>query len=137
MSAYIEDARVPKHKIPFTVSRFLTGRAYDFWTRKIAVNESKYMDQTKIYTEMFDYLFPTNYRSQLREKLADLVQGNKTILEYTHELEELFIMIGNISDRDKVLKYWNGVRRDIRSALWRDGLNPEVSTWDEILAQSE
>ena len=81
--------------------------------------ESQYTDQTKIYTEtrMFDYLFPTNYRSQLREKLADLVQGNKTILKYMHELEELLIIISNISDRNKVLKYWNGVRQDIRSAL--------------------
>lgn len=46
-------------------------------------------------------------------------------------------MIRDIPDRDKVLKFWNGSRAIIQKGLWRDNLNPEISTWDQVVAQAE
>ena len=46
-------------------------------------------------------------------------------------------MIGDISERDKVLKFWNGSRAIIQKGLWRDNLNPEISTWEQVVAQAE
>jgi hypothetical protein len=78
-----------------------------------------------------------HYRMQARKRLARCFQKKKTVTEYAHELQELFNMIGMISERDRVLKLWSGVKPDIQSALWRSQLNPEVSNWDEVLAQAE
>jgi hypothetical protein len=46
-------------------------------------------------------------------------------------------MIGDISERDKVLKFWDGSRPIIQKGLWRDNLNPEVSSWEQVTAQAE
>ena len=46
-------------------------------------------------------------------------------------------MIGTISEQDRVLRFWNGVKPEIQSGLWRAQLNPEISDWSEVLAQAE
>jgi hypothetical protein len=46
-------------------------------------------------------------------------------------------MIGTVSERDQVLRLWNGVKSEIQAGLWRAQLNPEISNWDEVLAQAE
>jgi hypothetical protein len=58
-------------------------------------------------------------------------------MEYTHELQELFNMIGTVPEQDKVLRLWNGVKPEIQGSLWRAQLNPEISSWEEVLAQAE
>ena len=74
---------------------------------------------------------------QLRKKLAKCHQNDKSIPEYLHELHELFNMIGNVSKRDRMLKFWNGSRPIIQKGLWRDNLNPEMSSWGEVITQAE
>jgi hypothetical protein len=68
-----------------------------------------------------------NYRTEQRDKLKRTYQNNKTVV---YELEELYNMIGSTAERDKVLK---GLRTSIQQALWRDGFNPEISLWDEVV----
>ena len=74
---------------------------------------------------------------QMRCALARCHQNESSVSEYTHELQELFNMIGDISDRDKVLKFWNGSRTVIQKGLWRDNLNPEILGWEQVVAQAE
>ena len=59
------------------------------------------------------------------------------VAEYTHELQELFNMIGDIPEQDKVIKFWNGSRLVLQKGLWRDNFNPEISTWDGVINQAE
>jgi hypothetical protein len=46
-------------------------------------------------------------------------------------------MIGDIPERDQVLKFWNGAQPIIQKGLWRDNLNPETSSWARVIAQAE
>ena len=46
-------------------------------------------------------------------------------------------MIGDISKRDQVLKFWNSARPSIQKELWRNKLNPELSSWNKVVAQAE
>ena len=46
-------------------------------------------------------------------------------------------MIRTVSERDQVLRLWNGVKPEIQSGLWRAQLNPEISNWEDVLAQAE
>ena len=60
------------------------------------------------YDELFNYCFPVNYQMQVQRNLAHGYQNDKSVVEYTYKLTELFNMIGDISEHDQVLKFWNG-----------------------------
>ena len=134
--AYLRDGRVKGRRQIFLLSYYLSGRAYDFYTQKVALNEEEWTLH-QFYSELFNFCFPIDYRMQLRKNLARCHQNDKSIAEYTHELHEFFIMIGNVPERDRVLKFWNGTRPSIQKGLWRDNLNPETSSWDRVVAQAE
>ena len=74
---------------------------------------------------------------QLRKTLARCHQNDKSVAEYTHELQDLFNMIGNVPRQDQVLKFWNSARPSIQKELWRNKLNPELSSWENVVAQAE
>jgi hypothetical protein len=128
---YVMTGKVAVHRRVFVLSYYLSGRAYDFYTQKVAINVYEWTLQD-FFEEMFNYCFPINYRLRQREKLKRSFQNEKSVSEYCYELEELYNMIGTIDVREKVIKLWFGLRGIIQKGLWRDGLNPEVSTWDQV-----
>jgi len=100
------------------------------------MNNEKW-DLKEFFESMFDYCFPVNYRTKQQDKLKRTYQNNKTVTAFVYELEELYNMIGSTAERDKVLKLWYGLRTSIQQALWRDGFNPEISLWDEVVNGAE
>jgi hypothetical protein len=134
--AYLKDGKVKGRRRIFLLSYYLTDKAYDFYTQKVA-NHERDWTLTRLFAELFNYCFPVDYRLQLRRNLARCHQNEKSVAEYTHELNELFNMVGDVSERDMVLKFWSGSRPIIQKGLWRDGLNPETSSWANVTAQAE
>ncbi|KAF8814449.1 hypothetical protein BYT27DRAFT_7064892, partial [Phlegmacium glaucopus] len=134
--AYLRDGKVRGRRKVFLLSYFLAGKAYDFYTQKVSMNEEEWT-LPQFYTELFNYCFPIDYRMQMRRALAQCHQNEKSVVEYVHELQELFNMIGDIPEQDKVIKFWNSARPVIQKGLWRDNLNPEISSWDEVVSQAE
>jgi len=68
--AYIRDGKVRgRGRKVFILSHFLEGKAYDFYTQKVAINENKW-DLSRFFKELFDYCFPIDYRMQIRKRLA-------------------------------------------------------------------
>ncbi|KAF8800028.1 hypothetical protein BYT27DRAFT_7217359 [Phlegmacium glaucopus] len=134
--AYLRDGKVRGRRKVFLLSYFLAGKAYDFYTQKVSMNEEEWT-LPQFYTELFNYCFPIDYRMQMRRALARCHQNEKSVAEYVHELQELFNMIGDIPEQDKVIKFWNSARPVIQKGLWRDNLNPEISSWDEVVSQAE
>ena len=89
-------------------------------------------------SKLFNYCFPIDYRQQMRIKLEDVHQKHhQTVLEFVYELQELFSMVGNTPPEMKVVKLWYNLKAPIQRALWRDGLHPDTSTWDEVVARAE
>ena len=74
---------------------------------------------------------------QLRKTLARCHQNDKSVAEYAHELTDLFNMIGKIPMQERVIKFWNSARPSIQRELWRNKLNPELSTWNKVVSQAE
>ena len=134
--AYLRDGKVKGRRRIFLLSYYLTNKAYDFYTQKVANDEGNWT-LSLFYDELFNYCFPVDYRVQLQKTLARCHQNEKTVAEFTHELSELFNMIVDIPERDQVLKFWNGTRPVIQKGLWRDNLNPETSSWARVVAQAE
>lgn len=46
-------------------------------------------------------------------------------------------MIGTTDTREKVIKLWEGLCSSIQQALYRDGYNPDISTWDEVIQHAK
>ena len=105
-------------------------------TLKVTINEERWT-VPQFYSELFNYCFPVDYRMQLRKTLALCHQNDKSVTEYTHELQDLFNMIGDISPQDQVIKFWNGAKPAIQKELWRNKLNPELSSWRKVVSQAE
>ncbi|KAH9913310.1 hypothetical protein B0H21DRAFT_660272, partial [Amylocystis lapponica] len=64
-------------------------------------------------------------------------QRDRTVREYIHELENLFLMVGILSEREKVDKLWTGLNTYIQKQLWRERLTPTMSSWQEVRAAAE
>ena len=134
--AYLEDARIKKKRHIFRLSYYLHSTAYDFYLQCVEMNEEDWtLDD--FFTELFNYCFPSDYQMKLRERLERTYQNDKTVIHYAHEIQELFNIIGNVHQGDKVLKLWRGLRMEIQQDLWHDKLNPDYNTWDEVLTQAE
>ena len=130
-TAFVVDGRVPRNRQVFVLSYYLDKTAYDFYIQKVSMNFSEWKLQ-EFFEELFNYCFPVNYRMGQRLKLKKCFQNEKKVSTYVHELEELYNMIGAVDKREKVIKLWYGLRSSIQQGLWRDRLNPETSTWEEV-----
>ncbi|RDB29688.1 Retrovirus-related Pol polyprotein from transposon opus [Hypsizygus marmoreus] len=128
---YVQMGRVSRKRRVFVLSYYLKGRAYDFYTQKVASTSAEW-DLQQFFSHMFNYCFPVDFRMRQREKLRRCFQNEKSVSEFTYELEELYNMIGVISERDQVIKLWDSLIPVIQKGLWREGLNPEVSSWDDV-----
>lgn len=69
------------------------------------------------FTELFNYCFPINFR--------------------LYELNELWNMIGETDERAKVHKLWFGLRKELQKDLWKEKLNPEISSLKKIATTAE
>ena len=135
-SDYVRTGNVAKKRRVFVLSYYLKGKAYDYYTQKVSLNVYSWTLE-QFFEGLFDYCFPVNYRMKQREKLRRAFQNDKSVTDYCHELEELFNSIGDVSERDRVIKLWNGLRGSIQQGLWRDRLNPDVSGFDMVKAAAE
>ncbi|TBU51081.1 hypothetical protein BD310DRAFT_797211, partial [Dichomitus squalens] len=57
--------------------------------------------------------------------------------DYVHELENLFLLVGFVSEREQVDKLWNGLNESIQRELWKKELTPTTSTWSEVREAAE
>ncbi|EPQ49925.1 hypothetical protein GLOTRDRAFT_134456 [Gloeophyllum trabeum ATCC 11539] len=127
--AYVEDGRLEKEKQVRYISRYLDGKAYDYYN---IVSADGARDLEKFLKGLFDYCFPVNFRDQLRAKLNRCYQDNRTVKEYIFELTELINMVGTYSKRERVVKLWKGLNKPIQAKLWEKELDPDSSSWAEV-----
>ncbi|KAG9221532.1 hypothetical protein CCMSSC00406_0009355 [Pleurotus cornucopiae] len=134
--SFVEEGQVRRRHRVEKLARYLQGQAYTFFVRQVSFRASEWtMDA--FFTALFDFCFPTNYVSKQRKHLRNLYQNDKTVKEYVSELIELFSIIGQTLERDRVNKLWFGLRASIQQDLWRDRRNPETSSWNEVVSAAE
>ncbi|KAJ3558321.1 hypothetical protein NP233_g11532 [Leucocoprinus birnbaumii] len=104
---YVTDGRAPLERQVSIISNFLTDRAYVFYTREASLDPSRW-NLDEFFEALFDYCFPPR------------LQGPATSNEI-----------------DMVTKLWYGLNRDIQQQLWLERLNPERSTYNEVLRMAE
>ncbi|KAI0374722.1 hypothetical protein BV20DRAFT_919229, partial [Pilatotrama ljubarskyi] len=129
---YLSAFDIDKRMLASHVSNYLKGNAYKFWVTTVESRSPHKWTLRKLFIELFNYCFPVDYRLQMREKLKRSEQGNHTVREYVHELENLFLMVGFVSEREKVDKLWNGLTQSIQRQLWLRNLTPTLATWEQV-----
>jgi len=133
---YLKDAGFPKREYIMRIAPFLKGKALNFYTQKGELYETQW-DLKMFYNQLFDFCFPPNYRMNLRDRLEKTIQlPDHPVTQYAHNIQEIFGMLGGVTQEDQVLKLWKGLKPEIQEGLWRDKLNPDHSSWDEILDQA-
>ncbi|KAF9489191.1 hypothetical protein BDN71DRAFT_1367317, partial [Pleurotus eryngii] len=110
---------------------FLKGTAYTFFIRQIAYSATSWK-LGDFFTALFDFCFPADYISRQRKKLENLLQGPKLIKEYISKLIEMFSIIGITHERTRITTLWFSLRPTIQQGLWKDHLNPETSSWNDV-----
>ncbi|KAG1784934.1 uncharacterized protein HD556DRAFT_1461102 [Suillus plorans] len=135
-TAYVKDGKVKAKKRAFVLSHYLKGKAHEFYIREVSGDPYRWRLR-EFFMEMFNYCFPINFRTKQREKLKRCFQNDKTVRDYIYELNELWNMIGDVDDRDRVSRLWTGLTAEIQRELWKKELNPEVSTFKEVQAAAE
>lgn len=73
-TAYVKYGYVERERQVIVLSEFLTGKAYTFYTQRVAFEPEKWSTR-KFFVELFNYCFPIDFRSQQRDKLNSLSQG--------------------------------------------------------------
>ncbi|PPQ91754.1 hypothetical protein CVT25_013236 [Psilocybe cyanescens] len=135
-NAYLEDSGFRKKQRILALSYFMEGKAYDYYLQKAAIHEET-MSLSTFYEELFNYCFPIDYRQRIRKKFEHATQGTQRVSEYVYYLEEQYNLLGSLTESDLVSRFWNGASESIQRGLWRDGLHPDSSTWDEVVRQSK
>jgi hypothetical protein len=136
--AYLEDGNVePKRQIRI-LAHFLDGKAYDFYMQKVAPENPNDWDLHRFFTELYNYCFPIDYKQRTRLKLENLCQSsNQPVSEYIHELQELFGVVGDIPLRFRIIKLWYSLKPETQRIMWKDGLHPDESSWEDVVAKAE
>ncbi|KIL61107.1 hypothetical protein M378DRAFT_82900, partial [Amanita muscaria Koide BX008] len=134
--AYLREGKIPRESQLIRLSYFLKGKAYKFYASEVEYEVEDWNLQ-QFFDELFNYCFPPDFRMQQMEKLNRMRQGNLRVREYAAELKLLYRTIGTISEREMVTKLWNGMRISLQRALWKGCLDPESSTWDQIVRTAE
>ncbi|PSR74038.1 hypothetical protein PHLCEN_2v10177, partial [Hermanssonia centrifuga] len=132
-SNYVQGYALAEERYVPTLASFLRGKAYKYYTMMVSKDAHSW-DLERFFKGLFDFCFPPDFRTSMHEKLQTYYQGRLSVQEYVCGLEELFMMVGFVSPRDRVLRLWNGMLGSIRDEMYRFGLSPEVSSWDEVVA---
>ncbi|KAJ7206189.1 hypothetical protein B0H12DRAFT_1243344 [Mycena haematopus] len=135
-SAYVKMGRVRSRDQVFYLSYYLEGKVRDLYNQIVVRDEDSYRLE-KFYLELFEFCFPVDFRSKQRKRLACCIQNKKTVAALVAEFSQIYNTIGLAEGQEKVVKLWNSLCADIRQEMYRKDLDPEISTWDEVVRAAE
>lgn len=113
---YLDDYAVPARQQAQKIARFLKGDAYKFYPNSVAQQPRRWSLE-RLFEGLFDYCFPVDFRLQMRERLKRSTQGKRSVRAYVHELESLFMVVGGVSERDRVDRLWYGLSPYLQKQL--------------------
>ncbi|KAJ6457832.1 hypothetical protein C8R47DRAFT_1203327 [Mycena vitilis] len=135
-SAYVKMGRVPSRDQVFYLSYFLESKARDFYNQVVVRDEDSYTLE-KFFLELFEFCFPVDFRGKQRKRLARCKQDRRSVTAHVAEFSQIYNTIGLVEGQEKVVKLWNSLRADIRQEMYRKDLDPEISSWDEVVRAAE
>ncbi|KAF8145207.1 hypothetical protein K438DRAFT_1992048 [Mycena galopus ATCC 62051] len=87
----------------------------------------------EVYIALFDYCFPVDFKQQLRMQLMNAYQGKETVRDFARNVQLLAKRVPDISKRQLVQIFWDGVERSIRVKWLDHGMNPEETSLKRLM----
>jgi hypothetical protein len=136
-TAYVKDGQVERERRVFILAHYLKGRVHEFYTREVSGDPYRWRLR-RFFTELFNHCFPIDFWMKQRDKLNRCYQNSKTVREYIYELSELWNMIGDVAERQRVMRLWMGLNPSIQTELWKKNLtqNPRCFKRCRMLPRS-
>ncbi|KAJ7150634.1 hypothetical protein C8R46DRAFT_1198216 [Mycena filopes] len=118
--------------------KYLRGKAYKWYDREI-LNAKKKIKWTlsRFFKELFDELFPADFRARQRDAFDACEQGNRKVKDFMQKLQDLANTIGNISDEDLVLAFWRRCESYLRVEFTRLGFEAESISLKQLMKIAE
>ncbi|KAF8574982.1 hypothetical protein K439DRAFT_1310689, partial [Ramaria rubella] len=128
---YLESSRIRSSDQVKRLKKYVKGRAYTFFELEI-MTAGQQWELKKFFEELFNYCFPPNFRSEQRRKLASFVQRELPVRDYARQIRALSNSIGDISEQQLTVYFWNGAQQEIQERWATEKFNPEFSTFSEL-----
>ncbi|KAJ7131603.1 hypothetical protein C8R46DRAFT_1235782 [Mycena filopes] len=134
---YLQMGRVSVDDKVMMISYQLTGKAEKFYRNKVSRNNPSEWTLEQFFAGLFKYCFPLDFCMQQRERLDKCLQNDKLVSEHVLEFEELYLMIGLPNDQERIIKLFLSFNAEVQKEMYRQGIDPETSSWDEVIKSAE
>ncbi|KAJ8701144.1 hypothetical protein PTI98_004101 [Pleurotus ostreatus] len=134
--AYLEQGEVDEEYWIRTIASFLEGTVYDFYAQQVSLNIAEWTID-EFFEGLIDTCFPADLLEQTRQEIDSFTQGSRSVKDYAAVLKQKFEIVGTIGEQERVVKLWNSMKSSIRAELYRERLNPNVSSWADVVAAAE
>ncbi|KAF8749784.1 hypothetical protein RHS01_09845 [Rhizoctonia solani] len=137
-NTWIREAGLSRDESVRGICRFLDGKASKWYMSKIAPNLDRVRYEIRdIYSQLYQYCFPPDFKEKLRKKYESLTQGERVVQDFFADLELYRTRLSDVTDSQHVRRAWNGAARYIRVEWAIRGIRPESTTIEELKRVAE
>ncbi|KAG0697909.1 hypothetical protein DFH29DRAFT_878387 [Suillus ampliporus] len=109
------------------LGKYLSGQAYRFYECNILDLQKAY-SLTEFFEQLFDYVFPPDFRMQQRQKFTECHQEHKqSVRDYLRRLRTLADMAGDVDEQEMVRQFWMNCQPYIKASLVDKGYEPNTT----------
>ena len=133
LADHIEDCHIPKENQVRQAKHYLTGKALDFYMKRVQRNEREWNLKTFL-SELFDNCFPPDFRISYRRRLNESKQEGRNFETWYNELKDFAEIVGDIPNEQILLYLWGGADNEVAAKWAEQGYTPETSTIDKLVS---
>ncbi|CAK5284556.1 unnamed protein product [Mycena citricolor] len=134
-SRWCKLGNVPREHRVAMVGGYLDGDAKDFYNRRVRGQEHKWALR-KFFRRLLKHCFSLDYLQKQRKRLTRCRQNGRSVTKHVLELESILLQIGLKKDRERVALLWDSFDEDIQEELFRFRLDPEKSSWKDVVKKA-
>ncbi|KAG1768668.1 hypothetical protein EDD22DRAFT_843948 [Suillus occidentalis] len=114
------------------IGKYLGGQAYRFYERDI-LDLRKGYTLTEFFEQLFDYVFPPDFRMQQRQRFLECKQDPKnSVRDYLRRLRNIADTVGDIDEKEMVRQFWMNCQPYIKASLVDKGYEPNTVSLEEL-----
>ncbi|KZV59545.1 hypothetical protein PENSPDRAFT_548460, partial [Peniophora sp. CONT] len=124
-TTYIELTKTKDSVAVKLAGKWLSGKASRFYMKYVAMSTKRWT-MKDLFSGIFNYCFPDDFRTDLKESLLNAVQtGRSTVRDFARDLEVLAERFPEVTPQQIKEIFWKGVHQYIRKELISRGLAVE------------
>ena len=135
LNTWVELNQVPDYIMVKTMTYYITGKASQFFMNHVARSKFTWT-LDNVYDGLFDYCFPEDFKTMLRDRLEFATQGRAHVRDYVRDIEQLAARFSNVSEFQLVQIFWHGLNPYLKVGLIEKGHGPETTQLDKLVRKA-